>query len=138
MIQSPAVWNNIMSLHAKAFFLAQSVEDTEKLHRQLFHVIMRLSKQKEFNQHYSVLATVFNAFGVSKEEFDTQLNSFKTKSQLKKALKHMKQAALKGTPMLVVNGKYAIINQSVTKPAELMDVVDFLIAKEQAAVTEAF
>ena len=136
LVQSPAVWNNIMALHAKAFFLAQSVEDTEKLHQQLFSVIMRLSKQKDINQHYVVLANVFDAFGVSKEEFDTQLNSFKTKGQLNKTLKHMKQAVLKGTPMLVVNGKYAIINQSVTKPAELLGVIDFLIAKEQAAITE--
>ena len=132
--QSPAMWNDTMKLHAKAFFIAQTLENAEKLHAQLFSVIMGLHGQKDLEKHKEALAGTFQPYGLDKDAFYAQLNGFKINGQLSQAAKKMQQAQLKGTPLLVVNGKYAINNGSIKRASELLTIANFLIAKEQAAI----
>ena len=134
--QSPAMWNDTMKLHAKVFFIAQTLENAEKLHAQLFSVIMGLHGQKDLEKHKEALSGVFQPYGLDKDAFYAQLNGFKINGQLSQAAKKMQQAQLKGTPLLVVNGKYAINNGSIKSAAELLTITDFLIAKEQASTKE--
>ena len=41
-----------------------------------------------------------------------------------------------GVPTMVVNGKYRVDGNSAGSNAAMLKVVDFLVAKEQAAVTD--
>lgn len=134
--QSPAMWNDTMKLHAKAFFVAQTLENADKLHEQLFPVIMGLHGQKDLDKHKEALVSAFQPYGLNKEAFHTQLDSFKVKGQLSQAAKKMQQAQLKGTPLVVVNGKYAINNSNIKNAAELLTIANFLIAKEKDAANK--
>ncbi len=132
--QSPAMWNDAMKLHAKVFFIAQSLKDADKLHAQLFTAIMGLHGQKDLAKHKEALAGVFQTYGLDKDAFYAQLDGFKINGQLSQAAKKMKQAQLKGTPLIVVNGKYAINNNSIKNAAELLAIANVLIEKEQASI----
>mgnify|MGYP001944372695 CR=1 FL=1 len=132
--QSPAMWNDTMKLHAKVFFVAQSLDNADKLHAQLFSAIMGLHGQKDLDIHKKTLAGVFQTYGLDNDAFYAQLDGFKIKGQLSQAAKKMKQAQLKGTPLIVVNGKYAINNGSIKNATELLTITNFLVAKEQASI----
>ncbi|OUR90244.1 hypothetical protein A9Q81_19820 [Gammaproteobacteria bacterium 42_54_T18] len=132
--QSPAMWNDTMKLHAKVFFVAQSLKNADKLHAQLFSTIMGLHGQKDLEIHKETLAGVFQPYGLEKDAFYAQLDGFKINGQLSQAAKKMKQAQLKGTPLIVVNGKYAINNSNIKSAAELLTIANFLVAKEQASI----
>lgn len=132
--QSPAMWNDAMKLHAKVFFVAQTLGNADKLHAQLFTTIMGLHGQKNLEKHKEAIANVFQTYGLEKDAFYAQIDSFKTNGQLSQAAKKMKLAQLKGTPLIVVNGKYSINNGSIKSAAELLTIANFLIAKEQASI----
>ncbi|MBV1921520.1 MAG: thiol:disulfide interchange protein DsbA/DsbL [Pseudomonadales bacterium] len=134
LVQSPAMWNDAMKLHAKVFFVAQTLGNADKLHAQLFTTIMGLHGQKNLEKHKETIASVFQTYGLEKDAFYAQIDSFKTKGQLSLAAKKMKLAQLKGTPLIVVNGKYPINNGSIKSAAELLTITNFLIAKEQASI----
>ncbi len=123
-----------MKLHAKVFFVAQSLKNADKLHAQLFSTIMGLHGQKDLEIHKETLAGVFQPYGLEKDAFYAQLDGFKINGQLSQAAKKMKQAQLKGTPLIVVNGKYAINNSNIKSAAELLTIANFLVAKEQASI----
>ncbi len=132
--QSPAMWNDTMKLHAKVFFVAQTLGNADKLHAQLFTTIMGLHGQKNLEKHKEAIASVFQTYGLEKDAFYAQIDSFKTNGQLSQAAKKMKLAQLKGTPLIVVNGKYSINNSSIKSAAELLTITNFLIVKEQASI----
>ena len=131
--RSPAIWNNAMKLHATVFFIAQAMDNFDKVHEALFGQVMAFHGNKNLEEHKEALATLLAQHGLSKDSFFNQLESFKVKGQVSQAEKLMKQAEVNGTPMIVVNGKYAVINKAAKTPENILNVTNFLIAKEQSA-----
>ena len=76
------------------------------------------------------------ANGVSEMAFNKAFNSFGVNSQVNQAIATAKAAKLKGTPALMVNGKYYINQQKAGSQADMLKVVDFLIEKERAAAAK--
>lgn len=131
--RSPAIWNDTMKLHATVFFIAQAMDNVDQLHEELFEQIMALHGNKNLEEHKEALATLLERHGLSKDSFFSQLDSFKVKGQVSHAAKLMKQAEVNGTPMMVVNGKYAVINKAAKTPENILNITNFLVAKEQSA-----
>lgn len=127
---SPAVWNKPMELHAKAYFTAQTLGVLDTMHLVLFQAMnvdrKRLSSEEE-------IAALFAANGVAAEDFNKAFGSFGIDSQLRQANSRARAAKVTGTPELLVNGKYRVSTSKAGSQAEMLKVVDFLIAKERAA-----
>lgn len=126
----PAVWRDIMELHARAFFAAQVLGVTEKVHPALFRAMhvdnKRLATRGE-------IAALFAAHGVEQADFDKAFDSFGVNSQVRQALAAAKGAGLTGTPSMMVEGKYLITTGKAGSQAGMLEVAEFLIAKERAA-----
>ncbi|OUS31571.1 hypothetical protein A9Q99_03095 [Gammaproteobacteria bacterium 45_16_T64] len=135
--KSPAMWNAQMKLHASIYYLSQTLETSDKLHAQLFNTITSIKAKKDLEVQKETIASLFETHGLTKETFAQQLGSFKIKGQVSQAEKRMKQAKLKGTPLVVVNGQYAVNNQSIKTLEELLDIASFLIEKIQAEKQDA-
>lgn len=126
---SPAMWNGLMEIHAKAFYAAEALGVLDKMHMPLFQAInvdrKRLADEDE-------LADLFAANGVSREDFSKAYNSFGVGSQARQANARARAAKITGTPELMVAGKYRISTRKAGGQANMLKIADFLIEKERA------
>lgn len=129
--QSPAVWNNKMKLHARAFFAAKALGQLDKLHEPIFTALVVERKRLDSPGQIEAL---FANYGIKGEDFNKAFNSFGVTSQVKQADARARSYQITGTPELVVNGKYRVSAGMAGGQAEMLKVVDFLVAKERSAL----
>tara|TARA_B110000285_G_scaffold44240_1_gene49251 strand:- start:198 stop:839 length:642 start_codon:yes stop_codon:yes gene_type:complete len=125
----PAVWQTEMRLHAKAYYTAQALKIFDVMHDVIFDA-MNLKKEKLQNQ--AEIASLFLAHGVTSEKFSKIFNSGTIEMAVDFAEKKQAQYRLRGTPEIVVNGKYRISGRSAGSPSEMLKVATFLIDKERS------
>jgi thiol:disulfide interchange protein DsbA len=129
VVGSPAMWNSLMEVHARAFYAAEVLGVLDKVHMPLFQAInldrKRLASEEE-------LADLFAAQGVDREEFSKAYNSFGVGSQVRQANARARAARISGTPELMVAGKYRINTRKAGSQANMLKIADFLIEKERA------
>ena len=127
---SPAMWNSLMEVHAKAFYAAEVLGVLDKVHMPLFQAInvdrKRLSSEDE-------LADLFEANGVAREDFSKAFNSFGVGSQVRQANARARAAKITGTPEMMVAGKYRISTRKAGGQANMLKIASYLIEKERAA-----
>ena len=130
VVGSPAIWNALMEVHAKAFYAAQVLGVLDKVHMPLFQAInvdrRRLDSEDE-------LAALFAASGVAREDFQRAFNSFGVGSQVRQANSRARAARITGTPAMMVAGKYRISTRKAGSQANMLKLATFLIEKERAA-----
>ena len=131
---SPAIWNRLMEIHAKAFYTAEVLGVLDQVHMPIFQALnvdrKRLASEDE-------LASIFAANGVAKDDFKKAFNSFGVGSQVRQANARARSAKITGTPEMMVAGKYRITTRKAGGQAEMLKIVDFLIEKERAALASA-
>ena len=127
--RSPAMWNGPMKIHAQAFYAAEVLGVSEKLHTPLFTTLVverkRLASPND-------IENLFADYGVDREAFKKAFNSFGVSSKVKQADARARSYKISGTPELVVNGKYRVTAKLAGGQAQMLNVVDFLISKERA------
>ena len=127
--RSPAMWNKTMEVHARAFYVARSLNILDKIHQPLFDA---LNLQKKQLATPVELADFFAAYGVDKDTFMKTYESFGVASQVKQADARARSYGIKGTPELIVDGTYRISARMAGGQTEMLKVADFLIAKIRA------
>ena len=125
----PAVWNEPMKLFAQAFYTAQELDVTDKIHLPLFTAVV--IKQETIHDEYD-MAEFFVSHGVDRKTFTEVFNSMVVESQVKQAEERVRKYKPAGAPEIIVNGKYRIDRMRAGGQTEMLLVVDFLIAKERA------
>ena len=130
---SPAMWNSAMEIHAKAFFTAQVLGVSEKLHMPLFTTLV--VERKKLSSEAQVQA-LFTDYGVEAEAFSKAFNSFGVSSQVKQADARARSYKVSGTPEMVVNGKYRVTATMAGGQAAMLEVVSFLVDKERASMAQ--
>ena len=113
--------------HVRAYYTAQALGLTEKLHHKLFaayHQAGRLKNQRE-------IGDVFVGAGVDRDEFDQVFSSFGIDNQCKQADSRSRGYRVTSTPCIIVNGKYRIGVASAGSQAAMLDVANYLIEKER-------
>lgn len=124
----PAVWREVMELHARAYYAAEALGKLDTLHNAIFQAMH--VDDKPLNSEADI-AALFAEHGVSTEEFEV-FNSFGVSSQVRQALAAAKGAGLTGTPSMMVEGKYLITSKKAGSQAGMLDVAEFLVEKERA------
>ena len=134
VVGSPAMWNGLMEVHAKAFYAAEALDVLEQVHMPLFQAInidrKRLDDEDE-------LADLFEANGVAREDFLKAYNSFGVGSQVRQASARARAAKITGTPEVMVAGKYRITTRKAGGQAQMLKIAEYLIEKERAAAATA-
>ncbi|MCL1093942.1 thiol:disulfide interchange protein DsbA/DsbL [Shewanella kaireitica] len=131
LVQSPAIWNDLMKLHAKVFFIVQNMADSDKAHAALFQEVMALREIRDSKLQTQKLADFLQNFGLSQADFERQLASAEINQQLAQAIEVMAQSEIDGTPSIVVNGRYLVLNQSANSFEQVLDITRFLVEKEK-------
>lgn len=110
-------------VHARAFYVAQTLGIGEKIHKPLFDAI--------HIQHYpmntldSIRALFVEVAGIKPADFDGVATSFVVDSGLRRAELAARAYGITAVPAIVVGGKYLVNAQ----PQDTMKVVDFVIEK---------
>ncbi len=129
-IRMPAILGPNWELLARAWYAAELLDATDKIHGPLFkalHVdrkrIARLDQLREF----------FIEQGVSAEDFDNTYNSFGVAAKVNRAKQMTQRYGINGVPAMIVNGKYRTNATLAGNEDAMFEVVNELIQQERQA-----
>ena len=127
---TPAVWQQKLEPYARAYYAAKILGVLDKVHMPIFDAIhvkkKSIKKQSDFE-------AIFVAEGVPKEKFSSAFNSFGTTSMVNQAKSRVRAYRVRGTPEIIVNGKYRVSTTKAGGFSGMLKVAEFLIEKERAA-----
>ena len=113
---------------ARGYIAAEMMGIVEESHIAMMDAIWKQGKQFRSKEE---LAVFYAGFGVEESAFLAHFDSFALDSQLRKSQRDVQLFGINGTPSLVVNRKYRVTSSKDVRDFDAMlDVVDFLVAKE--------
>lgn len=128
-VRFPAIFNSLMGIHAQVFYTAQALNVVEQVHDPIFNTLVVQRKQLQTEDQ---IVALFADHGVDKDATRKAFNSFSVKTKLKQAQKLTNDYKARGTPSMVVNGKYIVsIAGAVSDQQLMLDVVDYLVEEER-------
>ncbi|SDQ24580.1 MULTISPECIES: thiol:disulfide interchange protein DsbA [unclassified Pseudomonas] len=126
----PAMFGGPWDAHGKMFLTLEAMGVEHKVHAAVFEAIQKQRKQlTKLDDMADFLATQ----GVDPDKFRATFNSFAINGQATKAKELAKKYGITGVPSMVVNGKYRFDLGTAKGPQGVLNVADYLIAKERAA-----
>ena len=126
----PAIFNASWEPFARAYYTAESLGVVDQTHQAMFdalhrdHLPMRTIDE---------LADFYAQHGVDRAKFLATSGSFEVESKLSRASQIVKADGVDGTPSIVIDGKYRVTGASAGGFPQLIELVDWLAAKEIAA-----
>ena len=129
-VMTPAAMRKDWEPLAHAYYVAEALGKLDTIKPELFDAI-HVKKRQVFTQ--SEIAGFFKGYGVSEDDFNKLYHSFSVRVKVRQATALAKTYRLRGVPAVVVNAKYLVKTQSGKTFADMLEVVDFLVAKERAA-----
>jgi len=131
----PAIFSKPWQLYAQAFYTAEALGVSAETHDVLFEAVHNSKKDSPPPQSPEALAALFNRVaGVQEASFMKAFNSFSVRSKVQQANSRARQVRLQSVPTLVVNGKYKTNSSLAGTNLGMLQVVDFLVEKERAAL----
>ena len=121
-IYVPAVFNPTWEVSARTFYALEALGQRAQLHDELFNAWDANVELVDEASTTDFLAK----HGVDRKKFADAYNSFSMQSKVVRAKQMGQTYGIRGTPTLIVDGKYAI---SGLHPAETMQVLNALIDK---------
>jgi len=122
-------------LYAQAYVTAELMGVADAAHGAMME---KLWKEKEMMRTLDELGQFYANFGVDPEKFVATSKSFAVNAQLRKEQREVQSAGVKGTPSMIVNGKYLVSsNEAIGSYDALLDVIDYLVSLEAAAQNTA-
>lgn len=131
-VRFPAMWNALMEVHAQVYYTAEAMDALDIVHEPVFNAI---NIEGNRLQNENQIGALFAEYGISEDDFSKAFNSFTVRTKVNQAKQRMQAYEIRSTPNMIVNGKYLIATgEAVRTQAEMLEVVDFLVAKERRAM----
>jgi thiol:disulfide interchange protein DsbA len=122
-------------MYARGYVTAELMDVPDSAHTALMD---RLWKEKNMIRNMDQLAAFYSQFGVDKDKFLSTSRSFAVDGRLRKDQSLVQTYGIRGTPSLVVNGKYRISGNAAVASYDMMfDVVDYLVEQEARSMQQA-
>jgi|KBSSwiStaDraftv2_1062776.scaffolds.fasta_scaffold15925_6 thiol:disulfide interchange protein DsbA len=132
----PVTWQAVHQSHAKLFYALEALGKEEALHSAVFS---EMHDKKNFmfmqgNEKETLAAQVafVKAHGISESDYTNAYNSFTVQTDMSKADDLVHRYHVDGVPLLVVNGKYVVDVNMAGSQANVMSIVNDLIASEKS------
>ncbi|MBQ0747516.1 MAG: thiol:disulfide interchange protein DsbA/DsbL [Marinobacter sp.] len=132
-VRLPAALGRSWEPHARAFYALEAINALDKLHDALFDALA--GERRPLNDGES-LAEFVAGYGVDREEFLDSYNSFGVNARLQQAQAKIRGARVTGTPTMLVNGKYTVSASMAGSLERVLEVVDYLVAREHNTAGE--
>lgn len=125
----PAIFRDSWIAHARAFYTAGLLDVEEQIHRPLFEAI---HVRKQSLDSREDLMKFFEQYGVSNDDFNKTYDSFAVEVLMRKSQVMQQRYGVRGTPTVIVNGKYRVSGTLAGSPAEMIMVIEALVERERA------
>lgn len=122
----PAFWNPLFENAAKAFYTAQALGESEKMHPVLFSAIH--DKGVNFS-NVDAIQSVFVNQGIDAEKFKKSFESFYVNQKMNTANKLFAQYKLRSVPSFVIDGQWRTSLQEAGSHEALFEVIQYLSEK---------
>ncbi|WP_417544914.1 thiol:disulfide interchange protein DsbA/DsbL [Marinobacter sp.] len=132
-VRLPAALGRSWEPHARAFYALEAINALDKLHDALFDALA--GERRPLNDGES-LADFVAGYGVDREEFLDSYNSFGVNARMQQAQAKIRGARITGTPTMLVNGKYTVSASMAGSLERVLEVVDYLVAREHNTAGE--
>lgn len=133
--RTPAIFNPTWEQLAQAYYTAQALGVTDRLHGALFEAIHVTGQDVRDPE---VLAELFyEQAEVDPVQFAKVFASFGVRSKVQQATARGRAYRVTSVPSLIVNGKYRVDGRMAGGSAKMLDVADFLIDKERGGEAPA-
>lgn len=133
-VRMPAIVGPPWELLAKAYYTAEFLGVMDTVHYALFDAIHK-DKKKVVDE--AAVQAIFEAQGVSAEDFKNTFNSFAVAVKVNNAKMMTKRYAISGVPTIIINGKYNTSGSLAGSNENILKVVDYLVEQERQAATAA-
>ena len=127
----PVVFRSSWMAPARAFYTAQVLGIEKQVHRAIFEA---MHVRKEPMSTREDVMKFFESQGVSKETFEKAYDSFAVESLMRKAQVMQKRYGIRGTPTIIVNGKYRVSGTLAGTAEGMIQVTEALAEREHAAM----
>lgn len=112
---------------AKAFYAAEELGITQKIHDSMFTAIH--VNGLRMNQ-FDLLVRLFEGRGeTSATEFQAAFNGFNVENRVRRSDALVRGWRIDGTPSMIVDGRYVVGGTHIRTNRQILQVVDFLVAK---------
>lgn len=129
-VRVPAVWNDLLRLHARAFYTAEALGKGAEMHAEFFREIHERNNGLDSE---AKLTEFFGRFGVDAAAFKEAFDSFAVQAKLQRADELSRRYRIGSVPTLVINGKYTTdAPQAGGDYEDLLALADELVAAERA------
>jgi len=130
-IRIPAVFGSGRFLNfAQAFYTAEALGVLEKIHLPLFEAVHKDKKQFKTEDDFLPL---FEAAGVSAEDFKKKFISFGVDSRVRYANRMTAKYGVNSVPSIVVQGKYLLTSDKTNGYTNMLKIMDDLLAQARLA-----
>lgn len=125
----PAVFRPSWVPPARAFYTAQVLGIEKQMHRAIFEAIHVHKQPMDTRED---VMKFFESKGVSKTDFDKAYDSFAVETLIRKSQVMQQRYGIRGTPSVVVNGKYRVSGTLAGPPEGVIQVTEALAEREHA------
>ena len=127
-VRIPAVWNDRLRMHARAFYVAEALDKLDEIHTPLFRAMHVENKSLATEDE---LAAFFAAHGVDEDEFRDHFRSFDiVETKLRRADTLNRRYGVQSVPAIVINGKYVTDGEMAGGYETLIAIIEELAAAE--------
>ena len=130
-LRMPVVFGERWIPHAKAYYTAEILGVVDEIHGPLFEAIHRKRRRLETKE---ALLDIFAEHGVDKEKFDKVYSSPTVEYRVRRSLAMQQRYGIRGTPSVVVNGKYRVTGTTAGSYPNFIKVINSLVDKEHKAM----
>lgn len=142
MVYLPASFNpsEDWPMFQRAYLTAQALGIADRTHQAMFDAVWKTGElaivDPETNRLKQPLPSIDDAArtysrltGVSPQTFLATARSFGIDTKMREADAQIMAMQITGTPSIVVNGKYRVVMESLSSNDDVIDLVDYLVAK---------
>ena len=125
----PAMFGGIWENFARAYYTAETMGILDKTHQAMFkavHVDKSIKAVEDIPAFYA-------SHGINADEFAATMSSFAVNAKVGRSQQQVPRYGVSSTPTLIVAGKYRIEAVGPNTHERMLQVADFLAAKERAA-----
>ncbi len=121
-------------VHARAYYAAEMLGVAERTHAALFDAIHKEHRRLNTRE---ALADFYAAHGVDREAFLRAFDSFAVETKVRRAAALAEAWGVHSVPTMVVNGRYRVTGTSAGGFKEMLEVVDYLVARERERLAKS-
>ncbi len=130
-VQMPAIFNPEWDMLARIFYTAEVLDILDTTHQATFD---RIHRERQPFRSLEQAADFYVSLGaVERDVFLSTAQSFAVNTKHSRARSMVPRYGVEGTPTVIVAGKYRISGASAGSFDNVWKLVDYLVAKEQAA-----